>query len=186
MLRGEKVILRAVERGELKRMQELQQDVELTALANGAWDPRPLAAFEKSFDKRLDDDEHSWFGIEADGKLIGYIGLHHRDRRDGIAAVGIGIQDRDYVGKGYGRDALRLLLDWAFRIQNYRRIWLDTLATNERALRAYRSCGFIEEGRMRLHYYYDGSYHDAIIMGILRSEWEAGRKAAGDTASSSE
>jgi diamine N-acetyltransferase len=174
MLRGEKVNLRPVEREDLKRLQEIERDVELVTLASGAWYPMPLAAMEKEFDKHLEEEERSWFAIEADGKLIGSIGLHHRSRRDSTAALGIGIHDREYVGKGYGRDAIRLMLDWGFRNQNYRRIWLDALASNERAIRAYRACGFVEEGRLRQHYYCDGAYHDAVVMGLLRSEWEAG------------
>ena len=175
MLRGEKVVLRAVEREDLKRLQELEQNVDLVVLADGAWSPMPLAASEKHFEKHLEDEERSRFVIEVDGTVIGGTGLHFRSRRDGTAALGIGIFDPAHVGKGYGRDAIRVLLDWAFRIQNYRRIWLDTLASNERAIRAYRACGFAEEGRLRQHYYYDGAYHDAVVMGILRSEWEAGR-----------
>ncbi len=178
MLRGEKVILRALERDDLKRMQELEREVELLLLASGVWYPTPLASFEKQFDKHLEDEDRSRFVIEADGKVIGDTGLHQKSRRDGTAALGIGILDRDYIGKGYGRDAIRVLLEWAFRIQNYRRIWLDTLASNERAIRSYRACGFVEEGRLREHYYYDGVYHDAVVMGIMRLEWEAGRAKA--------
>ncbi len=175
MLRGEKVVLRAVEREDLKRLQELRQNVDLVVLADGEWSPRPLAASEKQFEKHLEDEERSRFVIEVDGTVIGGIGLHFRSRRDGTAALGIAIFDPAYVGKGYGRDAIRVLLDWAFRIQNYRRIWLETHASNERAVRAYRACGFVEEGRLRQHYYYDGAYNDAVVMGILRSEWESGR-----------
>jgi RimJ/RimL family protein N-acetyltransferase len=178
MLRGEKVILRALERDDLKRMQELKREIELTLLADGVWYPTPLAAFEKQFDKHLEDDDRSRFVIEADAKVIGGVGLHNKNRIDGTAALGVGIYDRDYIGKGYGRDAIRVLLEWAFRIQNYRRIWLETLASNERAIRSYRACGFVEEGRLREHYYHDGAYHDAILMGILRREWAAGRAQA--------
>ena len=175
MLRGEKVILRAVEREDLKRLHELEREVDLMLLGDGDWQPVPLAAFEKDFDKHLDAEEKSWFVIEVDGKVIGGTGLHHKNRRDGTSAIGISIYDRDYLGKGYGRDAVNVLLDWAFRIRNYRRIWLDTLANNERAIRAYRACGFVEEGRLREHFFHDGAYVDAVVMGILRSEWEARR-----------
>jgi RimJ/RimL family protein N-acetyltransferase len=173
MLKGEKVILRALERDDLKRLHELEQDVELMLLGDGDWQPTPLAAFEKRFEKHLDDDERNGFAIEVDGKMIGGIGLHHVNRRDGTAQFGIGIYDREYLGNGYGRDAVRVLLRWAFRVQNYRRIWLDTLATNERAIRSYRACGFREEGRLRAHFFHDGEYVDAVIMGMLRDEWEA-------------
>ena len=56
--------------------------------------------------------------IEVGGIVIGDIGLHHTRRRDGTAQFGIGINDPEYIGKGYGRDAVNVLLDWAFRVQN--------------------------------------------------------------------
>jgi len=177
MLKGKKVILRAIERDDQKRLHELERNVELMLLADGHWQPMPLAAFEKDFDKLLDSEEKCWFVIEADGKAIGSIGLHHRNRRDGASQFGIGIYDPEYVGKGYGRDAIDVLLAWAFRIQNYRRIWLEANAENERALRAYRAVGFVEEGRLREHADYNGRYVDVVVMGMLRSEWEERRRA---------
>lgn len=174
MLRGKKVVLRPVEREDLKHLHELWQDVDLAMLASGAWEPWSLAAEEKEFDKHLEDQDKAEFVIEADGKVIGDIGLHReRNRRAGTASLGVSILDREYLGKGYGRDAIAVLLDWAFRIQNYRRIWLDTLGRNERAIRCYRSLGFVEEGRLRQHEYSNGAYDDLICMGLLRDEWEA-------------
>ncbi len=172
MLIGEKVKLRPIEREDLKRLHELEQNVELMTLAGGDWRPVPLAAFEKSFDKHLEDksDEQNWFGIEADGKLIGDIGLHHINRQESTTQFGISIGDPDYVGKGYGRDAIRVLLRWAFHNQNWRRVWLETLGTNERAIRSYQACGFVIEGRLRDHAFYNGQYVDLIVMGLLCSE----------------
>ncbi len=177
MLKGKKVVLRPIEREDLKRLHDLGQDVELMMLAGGGWEPWSVAALEKDFDKHLEDQDKSEFAIEADGKLIGTTELHRwRNRRAGTASMGVSILDREYLGKGYGRDAIAVLLDWAFRIQNYRRIWLETLARNERAIRCYRSLGFVEEGRLRQHEYSNGAYDDVVCMGILRDEWEARRE----------
>ena len=173
MLQGERVVLRAVERADLKRLHELERNVELVLLGDGAWQPVPLAKWEKNFDKQLDDEEQTSFVIEVDGTVIGGLGLHHRSRRSGVTSFGIGIYDPDYLGKGYGRDAIETLLGWVFRIQNYRRIWLETSASNERAIRCYKAVGFVEEGRLRKHEFFDGTYIDSIMMGLLRSEWEA-------------
>lgn len=174
MLSGKKVALRAMEREDLKRLHELHANVELVLLGTNSWEPEPLAAWEKEFDKHVEDEDKSDFVIEVDGKVIGHIGLvRWRNRRAGTAELGVGINDPEYVGKGYGRDAINVLLDWAFRIQNYRRVLLHTNATNERAIRAYRACGFIEEGRLREDDYVDGQYVDTLVMGILRAEWEA-------------
>lgn len=174
MLRGEKVVLRAMEREDLKRLHELERNVDLVLLGSNTWHPVPLAAREKDFDKHLDDEDKSDFVIEVDGKVIGDLGLHSwKNRRAGTVEMGVSIYDPDFVGKGYGRDAINVLLDWAFRIQNYRKMLLHTNATNERAIRAYRACGFVEEGRLREDDYVAGQYVDTLVMGILRSEWEA-------------
>ena len=171
MLKGKKVILRAVERNDLQRLHELQRNVDLVLLGDGEWQPVPLAAQEKSYDKYLSQEEKAWFVIEAGGKVIGDINLHHRDHRSRTSAFGIGIYDPEYVGQGYGREAISLLLDWMFRIQNYQRVWLDTWATNERDIRCYRALGFVEEGRQRRQIYVDGQYIDVVMMGLLREEW---------------
>jgi RimJ/RimL family protein N-acetyltransferase len=173
MLKGQRVSLRAIEREDLKRLHQLEQNVELGLLGSGEWQPEPLAAWEKDFEKHLDDRERSWFAIEADGKLIGGVGLHHPDQRSRVSAFGIVISDPDYLGRGYGREALGLFLDWAFRIQNYTRIWLITWASNERAIRCYRALGFVEEGRQRKQIFIDGAHVDVVHMGLLREEWEA-------------
>ena len=72
-----------------------------------------------------------------------------------------------------------LLLDYAFRIRNFRRVWLETHATNERAIRAYKACGFIEEGRMREHIWLAGRFVDNVIMGVLREEWQTSLPGGG-------
>src|SRR5690349_21286455 len=114
MLKGEKVTLRTIERTDLPRLHELMQNVELVMPAYGGWSPVPLANYEKHFEKRLEDEDPASFVIEADGKVIGEIFLHHKHRHWGTTQFGIGIYDSDYVGKGYGRDALNVLLDWTF------------------------------------------------------------------------
>ena len=173
MLKGQLVTLRTVERTDLPRMHEIKQNVDLVMPAYGDWSPIPLAAYEKFFDKHMEDDNPSYFVIEADGKVVGEIFLHHTHQRSGTTQFGIGIYDPDYVGKGYGRDALNVFLRWTFRIQGFRRVSLTVGATNERAIRAYKACGFVEEGRFRQEVFYDGKYEDVLAMGLLHSEWEA-------------
>ena len=64
-----------------------------------------------------------------------------------------------------------MLLDYASRLRNLRRVWFEVHASNERAIRAYRSRGFVDEGRMLEHIWLDGRYLDHVLMGILRDEW---------------
>ncbi len=179
MLRGEKVILRPLEREDLKTLQALHAaNIDLVLLADGGWSPESLVSWEKQFDKGLEEEDVARFAIEADGKVIGSVGLHPwRNHRAGNVSLGIGIYDPQYLSKGYGRDAINVFLDWCFRIQNYRRVGLTVGANNERAIRTYRACGFVEEGRRRQHEYVNGQYVDEVIMSLLRGDWEAHRAA---------
>lgn len=173
MLRGSKVIVRGTERADLRRMWELEQNnPDLVLLNRDTWAPSSLANFEHTFEKQLGEPSN-WFVIEAAGQPIGWIGLLDPNRRDGTVGLGVGIFDPNYLGKGYGREAIALLLDWAFRIQNWRRVWLSVLADNERAIRAYRALGFVEEARLREHDVVRGELVDEVWMGLLRAEWLA-------------
>lgn len=174
MLDGSRVTLRAVRRDDLSRLWEFNNDLTVE-LAGGGDPPMPqsferlVADFEREAAKGGRDD--AWFAIEVDGQFIGHCGLMHPDVTARTVELGIGIGDKAYWGKGYGREAIGLLLEYAFRYRNYRRVWLRVGANNERGIRAYRACGFVEEGRQRQHVWTDGQYVDLVYMGILRDEW---------------
>jgi RimJ/RimL family protein N-acetyltransferase len=176
MLRGEKVTLRAVERGDLERLWLFWNDLEVE-LAGGGDPPQPLSLqrLRERFDReaREGTQDKIDFIIEADEECIGECGLLHIDLAARHCELGITIGEREYWGRGYGREAVKLLLDYAFRVRNFRRVWLEVHAANERAIRAYRACSFVEEGRMREHVWLAGRYVDNVIMGVMREEWKA-------------
>ncbi|HST50006.1 GNAT family N-acetyltransferase [Jatrophihabitans sp.] len=174
MLVGKLVTLRALTDADMRRLTEFRNDAELELIGGGDPPrPRTLEVVREFFAERAKDTEGQNFAIEADGKFIGDCGVFHPDRRGGTAEVGIGIGDRDYWGRGYGRDAMRLLVDYGFRLQNFRRLWLSVQARNERAIRCYRSVGFVEEGRLREHVWGDGRYEDIVLMALFRSDFYA-------------
>jgi RimJ/RimL family protein N-acetyltransferase len=107
--------------------------------------------------------------LEGD-KLIGFMGLW-LDLVHGEAWVGIGIGEREYWGKGYGTDAMRLILQYAFMELNLQRVSLALHAYNERALKSYEKVGFRLEGRTRSDQLREGKRTDTLWMGILRDEW---------------
>ena len=84
------------------------------------------------------------------------------------AELGITIGEREYWGRGYGRDAVRVLIEYGFRIRNLRKIWLTVHANNPRAIRSYESVGFVEEGRQRAQVWSDGEYVDLVYMGLIK------------------
>jgi RimJ/RimL family protein N-acetyltransferase len=109
-----------------------------------------------------------------DGEHIGAINLHRILREDGTAGLGIIIGEQAYWSNGYGQDAVRTLLRFAFSEMNLRRVWLTVMAEHELAIACYRKCGFVEEARLRQDVYRHGRFHDFVLMAILRQEFDDG------------
>jgi RimJ/RimL family protein N-acetyltransferase len=175
-------------RGELVRL--TAEDPELMGKNFSTWDR------DSEFRRLLDDDApclwsaqkiQEWYekdiekGIEegcaffirtlADDQVIGFVGLWDTSWKHGDAELGIAIGDREYWGKGFGTDAMRLILRYGFTEMNLERITLGVFDYNKRAIRTYEKTGFILEGRMRQAVHRDGSRADIVYMGILRDEW---------------
>ena len=112
----------------------------------------------------------------AGDRLIGFVGLSDIDWSNGDGIVGIGIGKREDWGKGYGTDAMRVLLRFAFAELNLHRVSLSVYAYNPPAIRSYEKAGFTVEGLMRQTVYRDGLRSDEVCMGILRQEWERSEK----------
>jgi RimJ/RimL family protein N-acetyltransferase len=110
--------------------------------------------------------------LEGD-QLIGFVAFDGINWRQGDTFVGIGIGDPAYRGKGFGADALRVMLRYGFQELNLFRIQLDVFSYNERAIKSYLKLGFVVEGTMRGMLLRDGQRWDFIYMSVLRAEWLA-------------
>ena len=76
-------------------------------------------------------------------------------------------------GAGFGTDAQRVLLRFAFNAVGLNRVWLTAYASNPRAMRSYEKLGFRHEGLMRQSWRGPNGLEDSVLMAILRDEWEA-------------
>ncbi len=174
MLKGTKVVLRPMQQEDIIRQHEFNQDLELYGLDSTFPRVSSIERTQSFYDSRTRTDENlAAFAIEADGQYIGYCGLMDLQNRYGNLELGILIGDRAYWGRGYGRETVHLLLNYAFHYLGARRIALTTHAKNERAIRCYLACGFVEEGRPRKVLWIEGKYTDLVEMSILRDEWQA-------------
>lgn len=129
--------------------------------------------FEKDLVEQQKTDELFFLIRTLEEDLtIGLIGLDGIQWVHGDAWVGIGLGEREYWGKGYGTDAMRILLRYAFEELNLHRLSLSVFEYNSRAIRSYEKVGFVIEGRARQFLNRDGRRYDMIFMGILRDEWK--------------
>jgi RimJ/RimL family protein N-acetyltransferase len=174
MLRGQKTLLRAITRGDLERLWQFNNDVEVE-LAGGGDPPMPQSLARLQAEYEIDitkgGRDGARFAIEADEKCIGQCALFNFNETAQTCELGITIGDKAYWGRGYGRDAIHSLLDYAFHLRNMHRVYLSVNGNNQRAIRAYKSCGFVEEGSLRAHVWHNGDYIDLVMMGLLREEW---------------
>ncbi|KAL2825233.1 acyl-CoA N-acyltransferase [Aspergillus pseudoustus] len=121
-------------------------------------------------EKIANKEEPSWKTAVPIGRLslqnpLGELTAHHRNAVLGISLI------ESARGKGYGREALNWVLDWAFEIAGLHRVSLDVLASNEGAIGLYKSVGFVEEGRQREAVWQFRKWNDILDMGILEHEW---------------
>jgi RimJ/RimL family protein N-acetyltransferase len=178
MFVGDRVTLRGIRRDDLPRLWEFDNDVAVELAGGG--DPPIPQSFERlqaEFDQNAakGSRDGAQFAIEVDGKFVGQCALFNFDSTAMTCELGITIGDQLYRGRGYGRESIRLLLDYAFRLRNFHKVLLRVHGDNERAMRAYRASGFVEEGRLRAHVFSNGRYADAVYMGVLRDNWSRGR-----------
>ncbi len=170
---GEKVALGPIRRDLVPVYERWINDFEVVRTL-GVSGPRPLttegevAWYERT---ALSDKDVSFTMYErASLRPIGSSGLHFVDHYNRTATFGILIGEKDCWGKGYGTEATRLMLDYAFTGLGLHNVMLNVFANNERAIRAYRRAGFREIGRRRQAHRTGGDMEDVVFMDCLATD----------------
>ena len=104
--------------------------------------------------------------------LIGFVVLFNIKWSNQSAEMAIGIGDKNYRGKGYGAEALHLILNYAFNELNLYRVGLTVIGYNTPAIKSYERAGFVLEGTRRKAIQRYGQRYDLLQYGILRDEWK--------------
>lgn len=113
------------------------------------------------------------FAIEnLAGVTVGWVSLHSRDQKNGTFSFGIAVY-RDHRGQGYAVDAVPILLKYGFWEQRYQKCNSVCAHSNEASIRMHTKLGFQEEGRCRRNSFFNGEYHDDILFGMTREEFDA-------------
>jgi len=175
---GEKVRLRPLRPDDAEQIyadtldsparQVLQLGIELPSSVEAQ-----RASLEKYADCK-DVDGVRVMAIEThDGRYVGGISIHSRNRKNGTFGLGMIISPRQR-GKGYGLDAGRILLRYMFHERRYQKCNSACVESNEASIAFHRRAGFVEEGRRRRHLYLNGRFYDDILFGLTREEFDQG------------
>ena len=180
-LEGELVVLRRHVPENVTAFQRWYSDPEVARLARYQDAPMRSDEIDRFFQLRALGHESLTMAIhERNGdRLVGSCAFSQVDGENGSAMFHITIGEKDVWGRGYGTETTRLMLDHAFGALGLHRVALTVFEFNERAIRAYRRCGFLVEGRARESIWRDGRWWDELAMSVLASEWRERRALHG-------
>ena len=150
------------------------------------WFNQPQVMFQCGFEKPTSEEEvrrcitvnhrsedSVWFTVtDLEGSIIGETGLLRRFPAWRQTDLTIIIPDPRAQHKGYGTEAVGIMLDMAFNKYQMHRVSIGVVGLNAEALRFYRKIGFKQEGILEEAYYYNGEYSDFVMMRILSREWK--------------
>ncbi|MDZ4768306.1 MAG: GNAT family protein [Chloroflexota bacterium] len=175
LLQGDQVTLARADKDEMTAMSRWSHDLAFQRnLRRRMVYPSADSDVQGWFDDIIEKEEGYPFAVRRrdDDHLVGFVVMTNLfwQARHGMLILAI---DPGQQGRGYGTDAVRVILKYAFLEMNLNRVGLEVMAYNDAARRVYEKVGFVLEGTARAFVYRDGVYYDMHAMGILRAEWEA-------------
>lgn len=166
-LRGPRVVLRAVAKGDLPRLREILREPEVARHWSSPGDDDEFLAGEDPDGA----EKFTTFVISVEDDAIGWLGAWEKlEPEYRHAGIDLFITARQH-GKGYGPEAIRLACAWLFDDRGHHRITIDPAASNVRAIAAYEKVGFKRVGVLRAYERgTDGTFHDGVLLDMLRSD----------------
>ena len=169
--------LRDIQDDDSARLFAWRRDTEVDRWMRGL-PPSDPDAHQAWFDAFRQDETRAGWIVTIGDEPCGWAALTNITPKNKRAEWGWYIGEPRARGRGAGRAAQALGLDRAFRQYGLEKVWSEVLADNDIALKAQAGAGFRREGYLRRHVWKDDRFHDAVLLGVLREEWEAKREAA--------
>lgn len=171
---GQRIRLRGIEPEDAETFHRWNFDSETARLVDFVWPPTSLVG-TRAWAQRMatqefkDDIMHS--AIEdQQANLVGIINSHSTNRRTGAFGYGIAIGE-EYRGRGYGSEAVILLLRYFFEELRYQKATVTVYACNPASIALHEKLGFQLEGRLRRTVYTKGQFFDELFYGMLWEEF---------------
>ena len=171
-LLGDRIYLSPRNSEDVEKFTEWLNDFRVTDYIGKSSNLVTLESEKKFLEENITPEAVFVIVTMEDNKMIGTVSLEKIDMINRIGTLGIFIGEEEYRGKGYGTEAVKLILEYGFKYLNLYNINLDLMEFNTRALKCYEKCGFKEYGRRRKCRFVNGKYYDCISMDILADEFE--------------
>ncbi|MCG1023249.1 GNAT family N-acetyltransferase [Sutcliffiella horikoshii] len=174
MWKSDRLRLRKMETKDIELYHTWRNDMDVMMMTSPSLDVYTLEE-TRSFVENVilsSTSSKSYIIVELESNTsIGVTSLINIDRKNRNAECIIDIGQKESWGKGYGSEALTILLEYAFKELNLHRVSLRVFSHNEKAIHLYTKLGFIKEGVSRDALYRNGRWHDIVHMGMLKSEY---------------
>lgn len=174
LFESSRVRLRKMTKEDTELYHKWRNDMEVMYSTNPSLDVYPMDATKEFVDQVIlgSHTAKSYIMVEKGNEIpIGIVSLINIDYKNRNAECIIDIGEKEYWGKSYGSEGLKLLLDYVFYEMNLHRVSLKVFSFNDRAIRLYTKIGFQQEGNSRQSLFRNGEWHDIIHMGLLQHEY---------------
>jgi [ribosomal protein S5]-alanine N-acetyltransferase len=146
-------------------------DSEVTKYLESGFFPSSLNDLTQYITQRNSSNEVFLAIIDlASNEHIGNIKLSNINWIHRTAEIGIMIGEKNYWGKGYGTEAVKLVVEYGFNVLNLRKIYLGVYGNHQAAIKSYERAGFEVDGILKEHLYLDGTYVDKVYMSIFNKK----------------
>lgn len=175
---GETIRLRAIEQKDIDNLLHSPEepDSELERFDDAIGFPTSLEQQRMQLEDEMarrerTDESYFWMIENQEGQVVGNIATFDCNRRFGVFKYSI-VLKRAFWGKGYGREAVRLVLRYYFRELRYQKVTILIYSFNERSIRFHEATGFTFEGRLRRMVYTNGRFYDELYFGMTAEEFD--------------
>lgn len=174
MLRGEKVALGPLRRDLIPAYTRWINEFEGQLTLSGNLDPVTLEQRAASYERWVSDDEPTFTIYESQSlRAVGMIGLWVTDRFAHSGSIFIHIGEKECRGRGYGGEAVALVMDYGFKAMNLHSLEITVVASNLAGVRAYQRAGFRIIGRRREAVYVGSRREDFLYLHCLAAEFDS-------------
>lgn len=175
MLLGKDIKLRPLQYGDETLFFKWRNDLEYIGLTKSIRLPKHQGIEKEWLDAVMRDKSNKSviFIIEtvSDPVSVGFVQLNQIDWISRNCTFGIAIPEKDFQGRGFGKDVMRLIFDYAFNFLNLKKVSLEVTSFNTNSIHLYEKTGFEKEGILKQHYFWNGNYHDVLIYSLFKENF---------------